>query len=190
LHLGQELNKGRFVSLWGLRTLIIGVAGTGKSYLVKEMRRRGFNAIDADEGLATFVDSEGKEVEYDSNGGAGWWRAHYYVLKKDKLERLLKEKDSVYLFGDVGGQPGKRNGFLDVVRFFDRVCYLKAPVELIRNRLAARNDNPFGKNADEVEGTMKHRKRMDSTARREGFRTIDATLPLDDIIKIIVGSDH
>lgn len=168
-------------------TLIIGVAGTGKSYLVKEMRQRGFDAVDVDKGLATFVDVEGEEVEYDPNGGATWWEAHYYVLKRDGLESLLKRRGSVYLFGDVGGQPGRKNGLLDVTHHFDRVCYLEAPGEVIQKRLAARAENPFGKNVDEVQGTMKHKVRMDGIARRRGFEIIDATLPVDEIIAALVG---
>ncbi len=166
---------------------MIGVAGAGKSYLVREMRRRGFKAVDVDDGLATFVDDYGEEVEYNPKGGARWWATHHYVLKVGALEKLLKENDPVYLFGDVGGQPGKANGLLDVTHLFDRTCYLKAPKELIRKRLKAREDNPFGKNPEEVEGTMKHKKKLDDVARRRGLKVVDATLPTDEIIKVIVG---
>jgi dephospho-CoA kinase len=168
---------------------VIGVAGTGKSFIVKEMRRRGFNAVDADKGLATFVDDEGKEVEYNPKGGTKWWASHYYVLKRDELERLLRESASVYLFGNIGGRPGEGNGLLDVAYLFDRVCYLKAPAKLIRRRLAARTDNPFGKNPEEVKGTMEHKTRMDEEAMKRKFKIVDATLPIDDIVKIVASSD-
>lgn len=171
-----------------VRTLVLGVAGTGKSYLVKEMKSRGMNAIDADDGLATFVDRNGNEVEYNSREGAEWWSSHYYVLKLTKLKRLLGANKSIYVFGDVGGQPGKRNGLLDVIHLFDRVCYMRAPTSLIRKRLAERRDNPFGKNPDEVAGTLKHKSRMDEAARRMKFEAIDATMPTDEIIKVLVGS--
>lgn len=173
-----------------MRTLVIGVAGTGKSFIVKEMRLRGFNAIDADDGLATFVDEEGREIDYDPKGGAEWWRSHYYVLKLDKLQKVLKESDSVYLFGVVGGQPDKGNGLLEVSHLFNRVCYLEAPSELIRRRLAGRTDNPYGKNPEEVKGTIKNKTRMDGEARKRGFEIVDATLPVDEIIEMIAGSDR
>jgi dephospho-CoA kinase len=168
-----------------LKTLIIGVAGTGKSYLVREMRRKGFNAIDVDKGLATFVDKEGNEARYE--GGAKWWQSHYYILKRDKLQKLLTEQ-SLYLFGDVGGQPGRGNGLVDVAHLFDRVCYLKAPQEMIRRRLAERADNPFGKKSGEVEGTMKHKAKMDRIARKMKFDMVNATLPTEQIIQIVTGS--
>lgn len=171
-----------------MRTLVLGVAGTGKSYLVKEMRSRGLKAIDVDDGLATFVDEEGNQVEYDPDGGAEWWSSHYYVLKLIKLNRLLRENKSIYVFGDVGGQPGKRNGLLDVVHLFDRVCYLRAPTGLIQKRLAKREDNPFGKNPEEVAGTVKHKSRMDEVARRMKFEVVDSTLPTDEIMKVLVSS--
>lgn len=77
------------------------MADTRKSYFAREMRRREFNAVDADKGLATFVDEQDEEIECDPKGGAEWWKSHYYVLKPGELERLLRESDSVYLFGDV-----------------------------------------------------------------------------------------
>ena len=76
---------------------------------------------------------------------------------------------------------------MDVSRLFDRVFYLTAPPELIRKRLAAREDNPFGKNPEEVELTIEHKARMDAKAREMGFEVVDATLPLDEIFRIIVG---
>ena len=165
---------------------MIGVAGTGKSNLVKEMRRRGLNAVDVDKGLATFVDEDGDDVRYNPDGGARWWRSHYYVLKPGKLERLVEGSESVYVVGDVGGQPGKGNGLLDVAPLFDRVCYLRAPPRLIRERLARRTDNPFGKNPEEVDGTMKRKARMDRIARKMGFGIVDASLPTEQIIRFIV----
>ena len=115
--------------------------------------------------------------------------SHYYVLKRDELDRLLGGNDSVYLFGNIGGQPGKGNGFLDVAHLFDRVCYLSAPEKLIRRRLAARTDNPFGKNPEEVEGTVEHKARLDEEARKRKFEMVDATLPIDDIVRIVAGSN-
>jgi shikimate kinase len=171
-----------------MKVLVIGVAGTGKSYLVQEMRRRGLNAFDADEGFATFIDANGTEVEYDSDGGAEWWKSHHYVLKPEALEKLFNSDKTAFLFGDVGGQPGKGNGLFDVARRFDRVCYLSAPVELIRERLLNRADNPFGKNLDEVEGTVKHKVTTDEIARKRGFEIIDATLLTEEIIEILIGS--
>jgi len=175
----------RSPTLTGEKVLVIGVAGTGKSYLVKKMKRLKVNAVDADEGLATFVDGEGSEVEYDPHGGAQWWKSHYYVLRLEKLERLLRKKGTVYLFGDVGGQPGMRNGLVDVAHLFDRVYYLNAPARLIEERLARRMDNPFGKNPEEVKGVMKHRVKLEETARRIKFEIVDATLPVNEIIRIL-----
>jgi dephospho-CoA kinase len=168
-----------------LKVLVIGVAGTGKSYLVEKMKRAKLNAVDADDGLATFVDAAGNQVQYDPDGGSKWWKSHFYVLKRGKLEKLLRSSKAVYLFGDVGGQPGHENGLLDVVHLFDRVCYLHAPMHLIRERLANRTDNPFGKNPEEIKGMAKHKEKMDRIARRRNFEIINATLPMERIVEIL-----
>lgn len=168
-----------------MRVLVIGVAGTGKSYLVEKMKRSKLNAVDADDGLATFVDKAGKEVEYDPDGGAKWWRSHYYVLKPGKLEQLLRRSKTVYLFGDVGGQLGHKNGLLDVAYLFDRVYYLRAPMRLIEERLVSRTNNPFGKNEKERKGMAKHKDKLDRIARQRKFKVVDATLPVERIIEIL-----
>ena len=170
-----------------MRVLVIGVAGTGKSYLVERMKRSKLNAVDVDDGLATFVDADGNQVEYDPDGGAKWWRSHYYVLKLRKFEKLVRESETVYLFGDVGGQPGHENGLLDVADLFDRVYYLKAPMRLIKERLASRTDNPFGKNPEEIKGVAKHREKLDRIARERKFEVIDASLPMGRILEIVTG---
>lgn len=170
-----------------MKTLVIGVAGTGKSHIVREMKRRRLNAVDVDKGLTVFVDEGGKESEYDPDGGAKWWRSHYYVLKPGKLEKLLKRSVSIYVFGDVGGRRGKGNGLLDVAHLFDRVCYMRAPPWLIRERLARRTDNVFGKSPDEVEGTMRHKAKMDRIARKMRFEVVDASWPAEEIIRIVTG---
>ena len=162
---------------------MIGVAGTGKTFLVEKMKGMKLNAIDADDDLAT-LDADGNELKYDVNGGAKWWKSHYYVLRLDKLEKLLRKCKTLYLFGDVGGRPGKKNGLVDVAQLFDRVCYLQAPMALTRLRLAQRTNNPFGKNPGEVEGVRKHKGKMDRIAKKMGFEVINATLPADKIIKI------
>ena len=167
------------------KTLVIGVAGTGKSILAREMQRRGLNAVDADEGLATFVDKEGNEVQYDPGGGDRWWSSHYYVLKPGTLQALLREDGSVWVFGDVGGEPGKGNGLVDMVQLFDRVCYLKASERMIQNRLAKRTDNPFGKNQEEVRSTLERKKELDRVAEAMKFEIIDAGLRVDEIASIL-----
>ena len=171
--------------LLGLKVLVIGVAGTGKSYLVKKMKSLNLNAVDVDHGLATFVDENGNGAEYDPKGGAKWWRSHYYVLKPGRLEALLDRSKTLYLFGDVGGQTGQKNGLLDVAHLFDRVYYLRAPVGLIKRRLAKRTDNPFGKNPEEIEGVAKHKAKLDRIAKRRNLVVIDATLPTEKIIEIL-----
>jgi shikimate kinase len=166
---------------------VIGVAGTGKSHIVKKMRRSKLNVVDADDGLAKFVDQSGSRVEYDPDGGAKWWRSHFYVLRLGQLEKLLRKSKTVYLFGDVGGQPGHENGLLDVAHLFDRVYYLEAPMRLIKERLAKRTDNPFGKNPEEIKGMAKHKERLDRIARKRKFEVVDATLPVERIVEILTG---
>jgi shikimate kinase len=171
-----------------MHVLIIGIAGSGKSYLVEKLKEKGVNAVDVDSsnGLVKFVDEQGNRVEYDRNGGTKWWANHYYVLDVELLKKLLKETKTVYIFGHVGGQPGKGNGFFDVINLFDKVYYLKAPKELLANRLKNRTNNIFGKHPEEVQGLLEYKDSMDEKARKLGIQFIDVMLPVEKIIEMIL----
>ena len=171
-----------------MHVLIIGVAGTGKSYLVNKLREKGINVVDADSniGLAKFVNSKGNEVRYNPNGGNKWWSTHFHVLNIRILKKLLKENKILYLFGHVGGQSGKGNGIFDVINLFDKVFYLSAPKRLIANRIKIRTDNPFGKHPEELKGVLYSKDKEDKMARILGLQFIDATLPTEKIIRIIM----
>lgn len=170
-----------------MKVLIIGIAGTGKSFLVERLKEMGVNAIDVDfTKLAKFVDENGNQVAYDPNGGRNWWASHYYVFNLKLLKDLLKENDNAYVFCNVYGKPGERNGSFDVIGLFDKTYYLLAPKELLAKRLTGRTNNIFGKHPDELHKVLEYKDEMDENAKKLGIPIIDATLPVETMIKIII----
>jgi hypothetical protein len=102
------------------------------------------------------------------------------------LKWLLKQNRMLYLFGDVGGRPGKGDGEFEVMNMFDKVYYLKASKAVIKRRLMTRKNNLFGKHQEELKGVLEYRKgELDSKAKKLGLKTIDASLPYKKIIKMI-----
>ena len=173
------------------RVLVMGMPGSGKSHIAQAMKVRGYNAIDVDTDepyLAKIIDDKGEQVAYDPDGGEEWWKTHFYVYRVELLKETLRNSTELYLFGNVGGEPGKDNDNFGVARLFDKVCYLDAPSDMLITRLKSRDNNPFGKNSWEQEKMPEWKAEMEITVHRRGFEVIDATQPLDEIIRQIVSN--
>lgn len=98
--------------------LITGLAGTGKSMVVRELRRRGFDAIDASEPEW----SEWQRVRpagSDTEGPRDEW-----LWRADRLLPLLQERRDDVLF--VAGCAANQGRFH---ASFDRIILLTASTE-------------------------------------------------------------
>ena len=171
-----------------MHILILGVPGTGKSYLTGKMNKKGINAVDAS-CFTKLVDSKGRKATYDPNAGMAQWSTHYQVVDKRSLNKLLERKKTAYFFCFYAyGQPGKRNGIFDVLDLFDKIYYLNAPKKVIADRVKNRSKNRptrFGKNPEELKMVFDMKKKLDKRAKALGFQFVDTTLPAEKIIKII-----
>ena len=108
-----------------MRVLLTGVSGTGKSSLVKELRRRDYVAYDADDDGFTLPLPDGT-----------WgWRLNL-------VRSLFDQQDGRLLF--FAGCSDEQSQF-----GFDFKVLLTAPVEVILERLATRTTNSFGKSQAE-----------------------------------------
>jgi AAA domain len=105
-----------------VRVLVTGVSATGKSSLVKELRRRGYTAFDADDDGFTAPLPD----------GIWGWRT-------DLIRSLFDQCGYDQLVFFAGCSDGQ------VALAFDFKVLLTAPVEMILDRLRLRTTNPFGK---------------------------------------------
>ena len=169
-----------------MHVLVLGSAGSGKSYLAKRMKAKGFYVIDEgwQIGLAKFANKRtGRKVRYDPNGGKKWWGKHNYVHDIICLKRLLKKHKTLYVIGlPEAGLPGKK---YNLYKMFGKLYYLDAPKALIKKRLMTRKNNVFGKNPEELKIVLENKARREKRFKKLGLKRIDATLPISKIIKII-----
>jgi dephospho-CoA kinase len=108
-----------------VRVLLTGMSGAGKSTLVRELRRRGFTAHDAD-------DDGFSEPRGDGRWG---WRVDRVA---DVLEQGVAAADLVFFAGCSEEQ---------VALPFDRRVLLTAPAEILVQRLMTRTTNDYGRSA-------------------------------------------
>lgn len=106
--------------------LITGMSGTGKSTVVAELARRGFVAVDADDGYVDVL-PDGRQD----------WNAH-------RIGALLDGHAGRTLF-----LAGCEEGMVEFLPRFDEIVLLSAPWRVLQERLLTRTSNPFGKQEDE-----------------------------------------
>jgi len=141
------------------------MSGTGKSTALAELERRGFRAVDTDDG--------GWTEWSDPEGG--------YVWREDRISELLSHDDApvLYLSGTVSNQG----------RFyprFDAVVLLSAPADVLLRRIDARTTNPYGKTETERELILTHLAEVEPLLRATCTHEIDATQSLDLVVQRLV----
>jgi broad-specificity NMP kinase len=140
--------------------LLTGMSGVGKSSVVRALRRMGFTAIDMDEPGWSARDREGNLV---------WC--------EDRLWAALA-------VDPVG--PGFVSGCAEnQVRFypqFTHIVLLSAPGDVIRQRLATRPDNPYGKRPEELAEVLHHLELVEPSLRRSATHEIVTTIPFEGVV--------
>jgi len=145
-----------------VRVLITGMSGTGKSAVVKELRRRGHTAYDAD------------DDGYSEPGVDGAWR-----WRVDAVADLLDTSDAGVLF--FAGCSEEQAVFT-----WDRTIVLTAPEPVIVRRLRDRTGNPFGKSDRERQKILGDLRDVEPRLRRSATAVIDATQPLATVVAEIL----
>ena len=113
--------------------LITGMSGTGKSAALAELARRGHRVVDTDYG--DWIE----DVPLPDGSVEPLWN-------EERIDALLREHTDGALF--IVGTVANQGRFYPR---FDAVVLLSAPLDVILERVATRESNPFGKTATERE---------------------------------------
>ncbi len=145
------------------RVLITGMSGTGKSSLIAELAALGYNAVDTDAGWC----------EPQPDGRQRW--------REDAIQALLATEDTDVLF--VAGCEENQVKFHSQ---FDHIILLSAPVDVLKQRLATRTNNPFGKSAGEFRRFLADLHEVEPLLRAIADCEIDTTMPLSEVVTAIL----
>jgi len=141
------------------------MSGTGKSTVLTELRRRGYEVLETDE-------PEWMEWS-DEDGG--------YVWREDRVGELLarEREGTLYVSATVSNQG----------RFypqFDAVVLLSAPLEVLLGRVEGRTTNEFGKTPEERERIRSDFAAFEHRLRATCTHELDATRPVDNLVAELI----
>ncbi len=136
------------------------MSGVGKSSVVARLRELGHEAVDLD------------EPGWSETRADGEW-----VWREDRVDALLAANDVDLLF--VSGCAENQGRFHER---FEHIVLLSAPPGTLVERLAARTNNPFGKDPSEREKVLRDQVAFEPLLRRSATSEIVTTAPLDDVV--------
>ncbi|TMQ90788.1 shikimate kinase [Actinomadura soli] len=147
---------------------VTGMSGTGKSTVLDRLGRLGYRVVDTDVGGWI------EEVpQADGDGTERQWR-------EGRINELLTEHERtgtpLFVAGTVWNQ----------VRFysrFDQVVLLSAPIDVMLERIATRDTNPFGKTPDEREQIVSDTAEIEPLLRSSATVEIDTRGPLTETVE-------
>jgi len=131
------------------------MSGTGKSSALADLGRRGFRVVDTDE------PGWGDGVRWD----------------EARMDALLREDDERALF--VSGTVENQSRFYDR---FDAVVLLRAPADVLLERLASRTTNDYGRSDAERALVLEHLRTVEPLLRAGCTHELDATRPLAEVV--------
>jgi shikimate kinase len=150
------------------RVLVAGMSGTGKSTVLVELAKRGHRVVDTDYG--------GWSEEVPLPDGSGLEQ----LWSEDRMSALLAEDVAGTLM--VSGCVSNQEKFYDR---FDAVVLLSVPVEVLLERIASRDTNPFGKDPAERERILRDLETVEPLLRATSTAEIDATRPLHEVVDAV-----
>ncbi len=148
--------------------LIEGVSGTGKSSVCRELRRRGYDAIDGDRELAYQGDPE-------TCIRTGEYGHEFHIWDMEKVRRLAENRDNEATFFC----GGSRN-FPKFLNLFDGIFILDVDADTLNERLDRRSEDDWGKKQSERDLILRlHATKEDLP---KGDIILDATRSLEEVV--------
>jgi hypothetical protein len=165
---------------------VTGNAGTGKSTVCELLKDRGEFALDADwAGYSQWFDRTSGQVVVDPPYPVppGWLDRFAWRINRAKVAELgARASDTVaFLCGSVENE-------VDVWNLFDLVICLVADNQTLRERLAARSTNAFGRRPEELAAVMVWNEGAEETYRGFGATIIDARRPRAEVVDAVLAA--
>jgi len=151
------------------KVLVTGMSGTGKSTALQMLSQRGHRVVDTD------TDEWGYWIRLP-DGSADW------IWREDAITSLLAGHQHGHLF--VAGCKTNQGKFYPQ---FDHVALLSAPADILLARIAARNNNPYGKRPPDRALILQHLAEVEPRLRATATIEIDASASISKVVRQLEG---
>ena len=157
--------------------LITGRPGSGKTTVIEALRRRGFQAFNADDmpEVTKLEEQEtGKPVPWPE--GVVDWKKYIWNWQEAGLQKLLQNESDVFIGGIVGNQQ-------KFYPLFDKIFALTIDAETLRKRL---DSHAHSRTAREKEQALAVHYDKQARFEKQGLVLISADGSVDEIIDNIL----
>lgn len=164
---------------------ITGAPGAGKTTLEKELHRRGFDTHDMDDpgigGAHNKVSGERVTIPPAAARSKEWFETHEWRTSKSAIVELKRQAEHKTILV-CGVAPDDA----DVLPIFDKVIYLAVDESTLKERIANRKDNDYGRNDFELAEILERSRTMNTKYRSPSVLTIDGSKDLKTVADMIV----
>lgn len=163
---------------------VTGIPGVGKSTIQRELKRLGYEAYDIDQprfgGPTNLVTGESVHLPPIDMRSKEWFDRHEWRVSRDAVQSLKNESinTTIYLCGTTTTEHL-------IWDLFDKVLYLHVDEETLKQRLANRKDNDFGKSEDEMKIILPRYHEAEDALKHLDVTTIDARGTLQETVASI-----
>ncbi len=168
-----------------MKILITGIAGTGKSTLVKALNERGVVAIDLHDvpDLFFWQNKETKEkIEYSPVHSREWFDTVDRLCDTNKLKEILSQYTDIVMAGTISGSNQK-----EFLSLFDKIILLQSNPETLVHRMKTRIDKSgYGKTKAEQEDNIEWQKEFDTQILSYGAIPINTEGKIDAVVQKII----
>jgi broad-specificity NMP kinase len=165
-----------------MKYLITGVAGSGKSAVAKELRKRGYASYDTEEGFSYYVDKKsGHHVSRPANPTYEWYEKHERVFDEQVLGNLFTKHAKEPLF--ICSITANQKKYYPV---FNKIFLLTIDRSTLVERISSRTDNSFGKHPVDFNRLLARHDQFDEELQAIGAIPVDATRPLEEVVNNIL----
>lgn len=165
--------------------LLTGIAGTGKSTIVRALNERGVVSLDLHDipGLFFWQNKETKEkVEYAPVESIEWFDTVDRLCDIPKLKEILSQYEDIVAAGTTSGS--NQEEFLSL---FDKIILLQSNPDTLTHRMQTRiNKSGYGKTKAEQDDNIEWQKEFDPKILSHGAIPISTEGELNDVVDKVI----
>jgi len=160
---------------------ITGVAGSGKSTVCEELKKRGYAAYNIEEidGMFRMIHLDtGREISFsDTDDEQVIAEKGDWICNVEKLQKLIEnEKNNIAFYCGTGSNND------EIISFFDKIIFLKISPEVLRTRLSARGPGNIGRTKEVQDIILGWKESSEKEMAEDGAIFVDADGSLKETV--------